>query len=271
MQFHEDSIEQILERERNQSLEQLERWLEIPMIVLGFGWLALLIVEFTWGLSRFLEVTTRLIWLAFIVEFALRFTLAPRKIPFLRKSWLTIIALLIPALRVFRIFQVIRLLRLARVARGLRLLRIVTSINRGMRALGTAMERRGLRYVIALTAIVTLAGAAGMYAFERDVPGGLDSYGVALWWTAMLLTSIASEYWPKTAEGRLLCLLLAVYGFAVFGYMTASLASFFIGRDAEREDTELPSAASIRELRAEIVALRNGLGTRLQQRDDRET
>ena len=103
MQFHEDSIEQILERERNQSLEQLERWLEIPMIVLGFGWLALLIVEFTWGLSRFLEVTTRLIWLAFIVEFALRFTLAPRKIPFLRKSWLTIIALLIPALRVFRI------------------------------------------------------------------------------------------------------------------------------------------------------------------------
>jgi voltage-gated potassium channel len=34
--------------------------------------------------------------------------------------------------------------------------------------------------VIALTAIVTVAGAAGMYAFERDVPGGLENYSAAL-------------------------------------------------------------------------------------------
>lgn len=271
MQFNEDTTEQTLERQRNESLEQLEGWLEIPMIVLGFGWLALLVVEFTSGLSRFLEVAGRLIWLIFIIEFALRLTLAPRKIPFVRRNWLTVIALLIPALRVFRIFQAIRILRLARVARGVRLVRVVTSINRGMSALGAAMERRGLGYAVALTAIVTLAGAAGMYAFEKDVPGGLDSYGVALWWTAMLLTSIASEYWPKTGEGRLLCLLLSVYGFAVFGYMTASLASFFIGRDAEREDAELPSAASIRELRAEILALRNELTTGLRQRGDSQS
>ena len=268
MQFDEDNTEQTLESQRSQSLEQLEGWLELPMIVLGFGWLALLVVELTWGLSRFLEVAGRLIWIIFILEFVLRLTLAPRKIPFLRKNWLTVIALVIPALRVFRIFRAIRVLRLARVARGVRLVRVVTSINRGMSALGTAMERRGLGYVVALTVIVTLAGAAGMYAFEKDVPDGLNSYGVALWWTAMLLTSIASEYWPKTAEGRLLCLLLSVYGFAVFGYRTASLASFFIGRDAEREDAELPNAASIRELRAEILALRNELTTGLRQRDD---
>jgi len=267
MQAHENQTEQTFESERTQALEQLESWLEIPMIVLGFVWLALLVVELSWGMSRFLELVGRLIWLTFIIEFAVRLTLAPRKIPFLKNSWLTVIALLIPALRVFRVFQAIRILRVARVARGLRLVRVVTSMNRGMRALGAAMERRGVGYVVALTAIVTMAGAAGMYAFEKDIAGGLDSYGAALWWTAMLLTSIASEYWPKTAEGRLLCLLLSVYGFAVFGYMTASLASFFIGRDAEQDDAELASARSIRELRAEIFALRNelnlkGLGDR---------
>jgi voltage-gated potassium channel len=267
MEVHEETI---LEHERNQTLEQLECWLEWPMIVLGFGWLLLLIVELNWGLSRFLELLSRLIWLTFIGEFAVKFTVAPRKMPFLKKSWLTAIALMIPALRVFRIFELMRVLRVARVARGLRLVGIVASVNRGMRVLGRAMERRGLGYVVALTAIVTVAGAAGMYAFERDVPGGLDSYGVALWWTAMLLTSIASEYWPKTAEGRLLCLLLSVYGFAVFGYMTASLASFFIGRDAEQE-VELASARSIRELRAEIVALRSDPGGRAPQPIDRRT
>lgn len=100
-----------------------------------------------------------------------------------------------------------------------------------------------------------MAGAGGMYAFEKQVPGGLDSYGVALWWTAMLLTSIGSEYWPQTAEGRVLCFLLSLYGFAIFGYVTAALASFFIGRDADTAG-ELVGASAMKELSDEIKALR---------------
>jgi voltage-gated potassium channel len=50
--------------------------------------------------------------------------------------------------------------------------------------------------------------------------------------------------------------LLALYAFAVFGYVTATLASFFIGRDAEDERGELAGQKSINELRAEIAALR---------------
>ncbi|MFN7146641.1 MAG: ion channel, partial [Myxococcota bacterium] len=62
-------------------------------------------------------------------------------------------------------------------------------------------------------------------------------YATALWWTAMLLTTMGSETWPRTAEGRVLCLLLAVYGFAMFGYVTAALASLFVraDRSGERE------------------------------------
>ena len=94
------------------------------------------------------------------------------------------------------------------------------------------MRRRGFGYVAVLTVIVTFAGAAGMYAFERDAPGGgFDSYWTALWWTAMVVTTMGSEYWPKTPDGRVLCLLLAIYAFSVFGYVTAALASFFVGRD----------------------------------------
>ncbi len=101
-----------------------------------------------------------------------------------------------------------------------------------------SMGRRGFGYVVALTMIVTLAGSAGMYAFENNLADGrgLNSYGEALWWTAMLLTSLGSEYWPQTAEGRVLCLLLSLYGFAMFGYVTATLATFFVGRDAEVEE-----------------------------------
>ncbi len=72
----------------------------------------------------------------------------------------------------------------------------------------------------------------------------------------MLLTSLGSEYWPQTGEGRVLCFLLALYGFAVFGYVTATIATFFVGRDAESDDAELAGAKSIDVLRAEIAALR---------------
>lgn len=247
-----------LERERNELLHRLEDWLETPMIVLGFVWLGLLVAEFVYGESAAFEVLGTAIWVVFLVDFALKLVVAPRKLAFLRGNWLTVVALAVPALRVFRVVRVVRVLGLARVGRGLRLVRVVGSLNRGMRALAASMGRRGFGYVAALTAIVTFAGAAGMYAFERDVPGGgLDSYGTALWWTAMLMTTMGSETWPRSAEGRVLCLLLALYAFAVFGYVTATLASFFVGRDAENDEAEVAGAASIDALRREIAALRD--------------
>lgn len=259
MRITNDSTKQTLDNERSEVLRQLEDWLETPMLALGFVWLALLVIELTWGLSPFLETIGTVIWIIFIIDFAVKFTLAPHKLAYLKSNWLTAIALAVPALRVFRIARAIRLLRVARAARGLRLVRVITSLNRGMKALGASMGRRGLGYVIALTTVVTLAGAAGMYAFENEIPGGLNSYGVALWWTAMLMTSIGSEYWPQTAEGRVLCFLLSLYGFAVFGYVTATLATFFIGRDAEDQKAEIAGAQSIKELRAEIAAVREDI------------
>lgn len=177
----------------------------------------------------------------------------------MKGNWLTVIALILPAFRALRIVRIARVLHTARAARGLRLLRIVTSINRGMKALSASFARRGFRYVIALSGVVLLAGPGGIYAFENQVTGGLNSYGSALWWTTMLLTTIGSDYWPQTAEGRVLCFLLSLYGLGVFGYITAALASFFIGREPDSAG-ELAGARAITELREEIAALTSGSG-----------
>ena len=257
MQEQENATKQQLDYERRELLTQVEGWLETPMIVLGFAWLALLIIELGWGLSPVLEMVGTAIWIVFMIDFIIRMILTPDKFSYFKSNWLTVIALVVPALRVLRIVRVVRVLRVARAARGLRLLRIITSLNRGMRALGASMGRRGFGYVIALTGVVNLAGAAGMYAFESGLPGAFDSYGTALWWTAMLLISMGTSYWPQTAEGRVLCFLMAVYGFAMFGYVTAALASFFIGRDAENAETELGGAKPLQELRSEVALLRN--------------
>jgi voltage-gated potassium channel len=260
--------EEALEKERFELLERLEHWLETPMLVLAFVWLALLIVEFIWGESSLFEIIGTSIYVVFILNFALEFTLAPRKGQYLKHNWLTAISLLVPALRIFRVFRVFRVLRLARAGRSLRLLRVVSSLNRGMRALGASLSRRGFGYVLALTLLVTFAGAAGMYAFENEVPGGLRTYGEALWWTAMIMTTMGSQYWPQTGEGRLLCVFLALYAFAVFGYVTATLATFFIGRDADSDDAELAGSAQLTTLREEIRAMREEMRALAERRSD---
>lgn len=244
------------DRERRDLLRRLEDWLETPMLILAFAWLVLLIVELTWGESRLFDIIGTAIWGVFILNFTVEFILAPGKVAYLRSNWLTAVSLLIPALRIFR---TLRLLRLVRAGRGLRLFRVLSSLNRGMLALSTSLRRRGFGYVIALTVLVIFAGAAGMFAFESDSPGGLDSYIEALWWTTMIMTTMGSQYWPQTVEGRVLCVLLSLYAFAVFGYVTATLATFFIGRDAENDDAELAGAKQLADIREEVGALRDDI------------
>ena len=243
------------DRERWRTLRRLDAWLETPMLVLSVVWLGLLLYELGYGNSRALETIGLAIWAIFAAEFALRLTLAPDKRAFLKGNWLTIAALLVPAVRIFR---ALRILRAARALRGVRLVRIVGTANRSMGALRSALRRRRFNYVAAMTIVVMLLGAAGMQSFERasHVGGGFTSYADALWWTAMLLTTIGSAFWPVTVEGRILAFLISVYGLAVFGYITASFASFFVGQDAVRTKEKGASATDIVALSREIAALR---------------
>jgi voltage-gated potassium channel len=226
------------------------------MVVLAFIWLALLIVELTWGERRLFATLGTVIWIVFILDFVVKFVLAPRKVAYLTRNWLAAISLVIPALRIFRIARVVRLLQVARVGRGVRLVRVVSSLNRGMRALGASLGRRGFGYIAALTALVTFAGAAGMYAFERTPTGGFQTYGDALWFTTMVMTTLGSQHWPETFEGRVLSFFLALYAIGIFGYVTATLATYFIGRDAEDAEAEIAGARELIELRDEVMALR---------------
>lgn len=254
------SNKQLIDQERREILQQIEAWLEKPMIVLGFVWTALIIVEYVWGSSSILNIISDFIWFVFILEFTVRLLLAPQKLNFLKHNWIAALSLLLPALRIFRIANFVRILGTGSAVRGIQLLRVLARTNRGMKTLSTRVQRRGVGYVIALTLLIVLVGAAGMLEFERNVPETtLTNYGNALWWTAMVMTTMGSDYFPKTAEGRVLCFLLAVYAFAVFGYVTATVATFFIGQDADNEASGIASEKTLQALQAEIAALREEL------------
>lgn len=259
------SVQRLVKHQRLQLLRRVQQVLEGPMVVLGLVWLVLLVIDLIKGLGSVLEFLNYAIWVIFILDFLLQFALAPEKLPFLQRNWLTVISLAVPALRIFRITRFLRIFRTVRAVRGLRLVRVLSSLNRGMKSLGATMGRRGFGYILTLTLVVLLAGAAGMFAFESGSADGLHSYPEALWWTAMLLISLGSEYWPKSPEGRALCFLLALYGFAVLGYFTAVLASFFLDQDAGSKNAEVAGAKQMVALHREIKALRKELQEVLAQ------
>ena len=101
--------------ERWNVLEDLDDWLRLPMALLSLAWLLIVVAELAWGEHHLLATFGLVIWIVFLAEFAIRFILAPEKLPFLRRNWLTVLALALPALRIFRALRVVRA---ARVVRG---------------------------------------------------------------------------------------------------------------------------------------------------------
>jgi voltage-gated potassium channel len=239
------------------ALRDLERWTRTPMHVLSFAWLMLVFGQMLRPRAQLLALFGTAIWAIFLVEFSVRLALAPAKLRFLKSNLLTLVSLAVPA---FRLAGLLRALRLLSVLGGGQVLILIGAVNRSMNALRVSLGRRKVAFVATLTIIVMLLGAAGMQRFEPhaaiSAAGGFTGYGDALWWTAMLMTTIGSAYWPITPAGRVLGFLLSVYSIGVFGYVTAALASLFVGQDAQDSRGPVAGADDIERLRREIAALR---------------
>ncbi|MEO5965639.1 MAG: ion transporter [Candidatus Limnocylindrales bacterium] len=238
---------QAIEGERETLLEHVHAAADRVMVMLSIAWIGLLVAELVGGgLPRSLDVAVWVIWAIFALDFAVEFVIAPRKVRYLRTHWLTVLSLALPAFRIVRVFGALRVLRAARVVRSVGLLRILTSLNRGIASLRATAVRRGLGYVVGATALVLVVGAAGMASFESPAAFGADvtsgpeapirDYTDAVWWTAYAMTTGATSQ-PTTGEGKLLGWLLSLYGLAVFGYLTATLASHFIGHERRSQST----------------------------------
>ncbi len=263
-----ENIESLV-RQRRTLLRTISSLLDKPMTVLSLVWVILMVLEFAGYGNSTLQTLGLFIWALFLFQFAIEFWIAPRKWIYLRKNWLTAIALVLPAFRLLRAFRALRLLRLARVGRGVGLLRWITSLNRGMKVTKRTVRRQGLSYVLLLTLLVDLTGAAAIYQFENPhslaaehlmvSPGAstIDNYGEAVWWTSMMMTTMGSDYFPKSTEGRFVALLLAVYAFAIFGYITATVAGAIIHTDP----TSSATAHTDKELNQDIADLRAALQT----------
>ena len=187
-------------------------------------------------------------WIVFLVDFIMH----ERRLRSYLSTWLGRFDLLVVILTApwFIFFGpsnagFVQVIRLARVAR---LVMAGTGARRLFARLG--------RVAVVAVAVVVL-GAAVAYHAEHATNPGFATFGDALWWGIVTLTTVGyGDIVPKTTTGRLAGVMIMMTGVGVLGVLAGSLASFFrIGGPDKAEAPGEPSSASV-SVATEVAALR---------------
>ena len=242
-------------------LEAIGRKLELPIQFLSFAWFLVLITELVNGTSPILHILGSGIWILYILYFILKLIIGPSPRSIAKKNWLFILAMIVSTLRFTPFFQDLALVRVLTATFGMQAIWIVTSAHQGLRSVGRTMGKKGIGYALVFTSTVVFAGAAGMLYFEKDLPGsqGIHNYPTALWWSAMQITNIGSGYSPITPGGKFICLGISIYAAIIFGYLTAILATYFVGREVKEPPIPMASLKSMQDLQQEVMLLRKSI------------
>ena len=233
--------------------ERWESWVEIPMLVLALVFVG----AYAWQvvdqeLSRSTErLLTRIVWgtwAAFVVDYLVRVAVSRDRMRYFRRHWYEIPIVVLPMLRPLRLLQ---------------LLVFVRVVNRG----AANAASRAATYVAGAAVIAVFVGALAVLDAEQDVEGAnITSFGDALWWACVTVTTVGyGDFFPVTFTGRLIAVVLMVFGIGLIGALTATVATWLVeqvGEERDDADDAVDAARDtalleeLRGLRREVAALR---------------
>ncbi|GLI27327.1 voltage-gated potassium channel [Agromyces rhizosphaerae] len=205
------------------------------------------LVAYSWEVLADLRGTERaaaesvmaVIWVAFLVDYVVRLSLASPRWPWFRAHLPDLAIVLLPFLR------------------PLRLIRLVALFAILQRTTGGAFRGRVVQYAIGASVLIVYLGALAMVDAERG-HGDIDTLGEGLWWALVTITTVGyGDMTPVTTTGQLVAAAVMFAGIALLGVVTASFASWIVDRVAQHDASEQAATrAQVDELTREVRALR---------------
>lgn len=180
-------------------------------------------------------------WAMVAVDYVVRISLASDRKRYFIRNLFSLVVVLLPMLR------------------PLRVLRLVTLLSAMNRRASTRLRGKVTTYAIGGSLLLIYCGGVAVLEAERGSPGAsIATIGDALWWAITTMTTVGyGDYYPVTAEGKVIAAGLMVSGIALLGAVTATLASWLV--DAVQTSEQDQTAVLLRELadmRADMAALR---------------
>lgn len=238
-------------------LERFDRAMQLPLVLAAVLPIVLWLSSARSGASA---VVNLLSWAVFVFDYVVRSRLVPGYLHTrVGKFDLAIVVLtapwfFIPGLVDSRFFVVVRLARLVRLV----------VISRAARHL---FHRLGRAAVVAVLMVFACAYVA--FEAEQATNPEFDSFGDALWWGVVTLTTVGyGDIVPETDAGRWAGVTLMITGIGIIGALAGSLASFLRLSRPTRDgadpgdDVDGRIADELAKMRAELAALRTQLDAR---------
>jgi len=236
-----------------EALDRFERRTAFPMMILALAIIPLLVLPLVFELTPSVESTffalDWFIWAAFALEYGVRLYLAPRKRHFVTHNVIDLVFVLIPFLRPLRIVRSARSFRLLRAMRG------TVILLRAVDAVQDVLKKHKLGYTLVIALVVVVGSGLLVTEFEQSNPDrNIQSIPDGLWWAVTTVTTVGyGDRFPITAIGRGIGTVVMILGIGLFGLLAATLASFFVEKDIEKELD--PQMAQLDERLARIEAL----------------
>lgn len=194
------------------------------------------------------DVLNWAIWFAFLAEVVAMLAVVPSKGRWLRENPIDVAIVVFTVPLLATVVQSARVLRLLRLLRFLRLAPLV-------RTLFTA---EGIRYAALLTGLTALTGGAA-YASVENI-----SVGNGLYWAITTMTTVGyGDYSPKTAEGKVISILVMLVGIGFATLVVGAIAERFIRPEVhDVEVAEEDLIGQVRDISARLQQLERALEQR---------
>lgn len=221
---------------REALLDKLDETLDIPLLALAFIWLWMMIYDLTVGWDPWMETLSYAIWALFILDFFVELILATDRKAYLHKHWPTAVAIILPAFRVLKAFKAFKVLKISALSDSMMYLRVATTLRRAKNAIIRTLGRSGGMFMMFTTLAVLMSGSLLMLLLEPHLPNLLEAFPRALWKTLVLMSTLGTNYFPKTSIGKATACFLVTYAMTVYGYLAAILLGALFNVEADADD-----------------------------------
>lgn len=225
-------------RSREELLAKVERYTEVPMLILVIVIIVTLVIPMVVALPeathQLFELIDWFIWAAFALELLVKTYLSRNRLLYLRTHPFDVLIVVLPLLRIFRIFRIARALRI------FRLLRILTFFVKFTAEIKTIFSRHGFNYLFIVFLGLIGLGSVITYSFDQNAETGASSLGKSLWLTVVNAFSGGyANVYPETSGAKAFSIFLIVIGTVLVSYFTASLASYFTEKEQDVEQERI--------------------------------